>query len=109
VAAAPAHMKKMGPFKFSHKQLESDGVIMESDVPSERRSGISFSFTCSTPGIFDVAVVYKFKNITSMQVRSFCYFLFIFIIFIFIISFFQNVILYLLSLFFFFILLVEIG
>jgi Ras GTPase-activating-like protein IQGAP2/3 len=67
-SSAPAPVKKTGPFKFSHKQLEADGVIMESDVPQERRSGITFSFTCSTPGIFDIAVVYKFKNITSMQV-----------------------------------------
>mmetsp|Transcript_6380 Transcript_6380/g.18071 ORF Transcript_6380/g.18071 Transcript_6380/m.18071 type:complete len:759 (+) Transcript_6380:76-2352(+) len=61
--------KKMGPFKFGHKQLEADGVIIESDVPPERRGGISFSFTSTTPGIFDVAVLYKFKTITSMQLK----------------------------------------
>ena len=61
--------KKMGPFKFGHKQLEADGIIIESDVPSERRGGISFSFTSTTPGIFDVAVLYKFKTITTMQLK----------------------------------------
>uniref|UniRef100_A0A7S4PCN8 Ras-GAP domain-containing protein n=1 Tax=Paramoeba aestuarina TaxID=180227 RepID=A0A7S4PCN8_9EUKA len=69
VKAAGGQMKKMGPFKFSHKQLENDGVIMTSDVPSERRGGINFSFSCQTPGIFDVNVAYKFKNITQMQLK----------------------------------------
>jgi len=26
----------MGPFKFSHNQLEKDGIIIESEVPENR-------------------------------------------------------------------------
>ena len=53
---------------------------MTSDVPQERRSGISFSFTCSNPGIYDVAVVYKIKQITTMQVLFFLWICFFYVL-----------------------------
>ena len=63
-------------------------MIVTSDVPSERRGGINFSFSCSNPGIFDVNVAYKFKNITSMQVFFFFFFFFLiyFLLFIYLYS-----------------------
>jgi len=58
-----------GPFKFSHVKLQQDGVIIESEVPEERRSNIFFSFSSSSPGIFEIAVLYKSRNISTMSVQ----------------------------------------
>jgi len=60
---------KKGPFKFSHVKLQQDGVIIESEVPEERRSSIFFSFSSSMPGIFDVTVMYKSRNISEMKLH----------------------------------------
>jgi Ras GTPase-activating-like protein IQGAP2/3 len=90
---------KKGPFKFSHTQLQKDGIIIESEVPEERfsiffffhflclfiplilslfffllffcfrRSSIFFSFTAVAPGIFNVAVMYKSRTISSMSLQ----------------------------------------
>lgn len=49
----------MGPFKFSHSQLEKDGVIVESDVPENRRSNIYFNFISPMPGTFVIALHYR--------------------------------------------------
>lgn len=54
---------KSGPVKYSHKQLEQDGVIIESEVPEEKRGNIFFSFSCVSPGVFEVVVQYKNRNI----------------------------------------------
>jgi len=42
---AAKKVQKRGPFKFSHVKLQQDGVIIESEVPEERRSNIFFSFS----------------------------------------------------------------
>jgi len=60
---------KKGPFKFSHVKLQQDGVIIESEVPEERRSNIFFSFTCNTPGVFEVTVMYKNRNISELKLH----------------------------------------
>jgi len=60
---------KKGPFKFSHVKLQQDGVIIESEVPEERRSSIFFSFSSTMPGIFDVNVMYKSRNISEMKLH----------------------------------------
>jgi len=64
----PTHKKK-GPFKFSHTQLEKDGVIMTSEVPEERRGNIFFSFSSASPGIFDVVVMYKNRVINEIKLQ----------------------------------------
>mmetsp|Transcript_40504 Transcript_40504/g.101927 ORF Transcript_40504/g.101927 Transcript_40504/m.101927 type:complete len:781 (-) Transcript_40504:174-2516(-) len=53
--------------KYSHTQLEKDGVIMESEVPEERRAHINFVFKTTSPGIFTVEVQYKGKQISDIQ------------------------------------------
>jgi len=60
---------KKGPFKFSHIKLQQDGVIIESEVPEERRSNIFFSFSSAIPGMFDVNVMYKSRNISEMKLQ----------------------------------------
>jgi Ras GTPase-activating-like protein IQGAP2/3 len=61
--------KKKGSFKFSHVQLEKDGIIITSDVPDERRSNIFFSFASPSPGTFTVTVLYKSRVISEMSLQ----------------------------------------
>ncbi|KAI9306641.1 Rho GTPase activation protein [Cunninghamella echinulata] len=48
-----------GPFKFTHSQLEKDGVISQSTVPESRRPNIYFAFTSPLPGTFIIAMHFK--------------------------------------------------
>jgi len=63
--ALPANTKKaqksqaLGPFKFSHAQLEKEDVIQRSNVPENRRANIYFLFTSPLPGTFVIALHYK--------------------------------------------------
>ncbi|KAG9072190.1 glyceraldehyde-3-phosphate dehydrogenase 1 [Linnemannia hyalina] len=52
----------LGPFKFTHHQLEKDGVIAESNVPENRRSNIFFNITSPIPGTFIIALHYKGRD-----------------------------------------------
>jgi Ras GTPase-activating-like protein IQGAP2/3 len=61
--------KKKQSFKFSHVQLEKDGIIISSDVPDERRSNIFFSFASPTPGTYTVTVLYKSRVISEMSLQ----------------------------------------
>ena len=38
----PAKSQLLGPFKFTHAQFEKDGIIMETNVPENRRASIFF-------------------------------------------------------------------
>eukprot|EP01094_Clydonella_sp_ATCC50884_P016576 TRINITY_DN2751_c0_g5_i1.p1 TRINITY_DN2751_c0_g5~~TRINITY_DN2751_c0_g5_i1.p1 ORF type:complete len:782 (+),score=291.28 TRINITY_DN2751_c0_g5_i1:231-2576(+) len=60
---------RRGPFKYSHNQLEKDGIIMESEVPEERRSSIFFAFSSNSPGMFDVTVMYKTRHIAKITLQ----------------------------------------
>ncbi|KAI9264997.1 Rho GTPase activation protein [Phascolomyces articulosus] len=63
VDGAPKKTRKapsqQGPVKFTHGQLEKDGVISESTVPESRRANIFFSITAPLPGTFIIAMHYK--------------------------------------------------
>ncbi|KAH9949914.1 Rho GTPase activation protein [Amylocystis lapponica] len=48
-----------GPYRFTHAQLEKEGIIVESNVPDNRRPNIYFNFTSPTPGTFIIALHYK--------------------------------------------------
>mmetsp|Transcript_17716 Transcript_17716/g.53103 ORF Transcript_17716/g.53103 Transcript_17716/m.53103 type:complete len:779 (+) Transcript_17716:136-2472(+) len=61
--------KGQGPFKFSHKSLESDKIIVKSEVPPERKSGIQFSFSETQPGIYRVKVLYKGRFVSDMVIH----------------------------------------
>jgi Ras GTPase-activating-like protein IQGAP2/3 len=79
--ARSASATKKGPFKFSHAQLQRDGIIIESGAPEERfpcsfvvcfshlsrRSNIFFEFSSESPGIYDVKVVYRARSISSVR------------------------------------------
>lgn len=49
----------LGPFKFTHAQLEKEDVIQRSNVPENRRANIYFLFTSPLPGTFVIALHYK--------------------------------------------------
>ena len=49
----------LGPYKFTHQQLEKEGVIQKSNVPDNRRANIFFNFTSPMPGTFVISLHYK--------------------------------------------------
>lgn len=49
----------LGPYKFSHQQLEREGVIQKSNVPENRRANIFFNFTSPQPGNFVISLHYR--------------------------------------------------
>jgi Ras GTPase-activating-like protein IQGAP2/3 len=51
--------KVLGPYKFTHGQLEKEGVIQKSNVPDNRRANIYFNFTSPLPGTFVISLHYK--------------------------------------------------
>jgi len=48
-----------GPFKYTHAQLEREGIIVESNVPENRRSNIYFNISSPIPGSFIIELYYK--------------------------------------------------
>jgi Ras GTPase-activating-like protein IQGAP2/3 len=55
----PAKQTVLGPYRFTHAQLEKEGIIVESNVPDNRRPNIYFNITSPTPGTFIIALHYK--------------------------------------------------
>lgn len=55
----PAKSVVLGPYRFTHAQLEKEGIIVESNVPDNRRPNIYFNITSPTPGTFIIALHYK--------------------------------------------------
>jgi len=51
----------LGPYKFTHQELEKQGVIQKSNVPDNRRANIYFNFTSPLPGTFVISLHYKGK------------------------------------------------
>ncbi|KAK8236725.1 Rho GTPase activation protein [Phyllosticta capitalensis] len=52
----------LGPYKFTHQQLEKEGVIQKSNVPDNRRANIFFNFTSPLPGTFVISLHYKGRS-----------------------------------------------
>lgn len=52
----------LGPYKFTHQQLEKEGVIQRSNVPENRRANIYFNFTSPLPGTFVISLHYKGRS-----------------------------------------------
>jgi Ras GTPase-activating-like protein IQGAP2/3 len=60
----------LGPYKFTHQQLEKEGVIQKSNVPENRRANIFFNFTSPLPGTFVISLHYKGMTDSSYCSRS---------------------------------------
>lgn len=54
--------KVLGPYKFTHQELEKQGVIQRSNVPENRRANIYFNITSPSPGTFVISLHYKGRN-----------------------------------------------
>lgn len=54
--------KALGPYKFTHQELERQGVIQRSNVPENRRANIYFNITSPSPGTFVISLHYKGRN-----------------------------------------------
>ncbi|KAJ3128766.1 glyceraldehyde-3-phosphate dehydrogenase 1 [Nowakowskiella sp. JEL0407] len=54
--------QNQGPVKFTHSQLEKDGIITESNVPENRRANIFFNVSCPVQGTFIIALHYKGRD-----------------------------------------------
>ncbi|KAK4689403.1 Ras GTPase-activating-like protein IQGAP2/3, partial [Tremellales sp. Uapishka_1] len=52
----------LGPYRFTHSQFEKEGIIMESNVPENRRVNIYFNITSPTPGTFIIALHFKGRD-----------------------------------------------
>ncbi|KAI9725378.1 MAG: glyceraldehyde-3-phosphate dehydrogenase 1 [Chrysothrix sp. TS-e1954] len=61
-ARKPQKPVTLGPYKFTHQQLEKEGVIQKSNVPENRRANIFFNFTSPLPGTFVISLHYKGRN-----------------------------------------------
>ncbi|KAK4050694.1 RasGAP protein [Microbotryomycetes sp. JL201] len=55
----PAKTQSLGPHKFTHAQFEKDGIIVETNVPENRRASIYFLISSPSPGAFLIALHYK--------------------------------------------------
>jgi len=58
----PIKQTVLGPYRFTHAQLEKEGIIVESNVPDNRRPNIYFNITSPTPGTFIIALHYKGRD-----------------------------------------------
>lgn len=56
------NQKVLGPYKFTHQELERQGVIQKSNVPENRRANIYFNITSPSPGTFVISLHYKGRN-----------------------------------------------
>jgi Ras GTPase-activating-like protein IQGAP2/3 len=67
----PAKSTVLGPYRFTHSQFEKEGIIMESNVPENRRASIYFNILSPTSGTFLIALHFKGRDkpILEMDLR----------------------------------------
>jgi len=58
---------KIGPFKFSYKELAKKGVIVDSEVPALSRKKTTFLISSDAPGMFDVVAKIAGVSVEKMQ------------------------------------------
>jgi Ras GTPase-activating-like protein IQGAP2/3 len=61
--------QELGPYKFTHQQLEKEGVIRRSNVPENRRGNIYFMFKSPLPGTFVISLHYKGMFIAHRPIK----------------------------------------
>ncbi|KAF7720992.1 glyceraldehyde-3-phosphate dehydrogenase 1 [Apophysomyces ossiformis] len=57
-----------GPFRFTHQQLEKDGIIAETEVPENRRSNTYLTITSPIPGTFIIALHYRGRDKPILEI-----------------------------------------
>jgi len=61
--------QKIGPFKFTYKNLQKRGVLVDSEVPMIARGSTSFWISSEEPGTFDIEAKVKGKTVEKMHLR----------------------------------------
>lgn len=69
-SAKEAKVASLGPYKFTHKELEKEGVIQRSNVPEDRRGNIYFNFASPMPGTFVISLHYKGMSFDLSMMRG---------------------------------------
>lgn len=64
--------QELGPYKFTHQQLEKEGVIRKSNVPENRRANIYFMFKSPLPGTFVISLHYKGESESFFRASNAC-------------------------------------
>ncbi|CDZ96569.1 rho gtpase activation protein [Phaffia rhodozyma] len=52
----------LGPYRFTHAQFEKEGIILDSNVPDNRRANIYFNIASPSPGTFLIGLHYKGRD-----------------------------------------------
>jgi len=60
---------KIGPFKFSYKDLVKKGVILDSEVPPLSRKKTTFLISSESPGVFDIVAKIAGISVEKMQLE----------------------------------------
>lgn len=57
-----------GPIKFSHQQLEKDGIIIESEVPEYRKANIFLMIQCPMAGTFIISLHFRGRDKPLLEI-----------------------------------------
>jgi Ras GTPase-activating-like protein IQGAP2/3 len=60
--------KPTGPLKFSHQQLEKEGIIVQSEVPDNRRANIYLMIQSPIAGAFVISIHYKGREKPILEI-----------------------------------------
>jgi Ras GTPase-activating-like protein IQGAP2/3 len=58
----------VGPVKYTHQQLEKEGIIVETEVPESRRQNIFLTIASPIPGTFIIALHYKGRDKPVLEI-----------------------------------------
>ncbi|KAI8645360.1 Rho GTPase activation protein [Parasitella parasitica] len=58
----------LGPFKYTHQQLEKEGIIAVTEVPENRRNQIFLTIASPLPGTFIIALHYKGRDKPVLEI-----------------------------------------
>ncbi|KAI9313206.1 Rho GTPase activation protein [Dichotomocladium elegans] len=64
----PTKPQTQGPVKFSHQQLERDGIIVETEVPEYRRSSTFLMISSPVPGTYIISLHHKGRSNAIMEI-----------------------------------------
>ncbi|KAL2916672.1 RasGAP protein [Polyrhizophydium stewartii] len=62
ISQSKAASKPTAPIRLTHQKLEQDGIIVESNIPENRRANIFFSITSPNPGTYLIALCFKGRD-----------------------------------------------
>ncbi|KAI9322511.1 Rho GTPase activation protein [Dichotomocladium elegans] len=57
-----------GPVKYSHQQLERDGILVDTQVPESRQNNIYLTIFSPVPGTFIIAILYKGRDKPILEI-----------------------------------------